>query len=135
MLRPDLLPHPLAKTPEDIETERCCCYVGWSRHMDRAYAVEDWPFDNKCRDLIFERPEEYLGYPDVDRPGHSRQAIGRMLEDMRPQGDGACDAFDDAEDAPQMLGGFVPWAVPAVPAEMKPPVEKSVGFVDDGEPF
>lgn len=65
MLRPDLLPFPKAVTPEDIETERCCCYVGWSRHMDRAYAVATWPFGNSSRgDLAFETPEEYLGNPD-----------------------------------------------------------------------
>lgn len=107
ILRPDLLPHPSATTPQDIHTERCCCYVAWTRAKDRIYAVSDWPFDGKSRDLAFDSPEEFM--PSLE---------------------------EEPVDSTVLAATQFQLPVKAEKVE-KPPVEKPepTGFVDDGEPF
>ena len=67
ILRPDLMPHPLAKPNQDgswsdeQQQEQNAQYVCWTRAKHRAYAVTDWPFGRgKNKSLAFERPEQIL---------------------------------------------------------------------------
>lgn len=46
ILRPELLPHPSAKTLDEKQQERNCCYVACTRARHRLYYIEDWPFGN-----------------------------------------------------------------------------------------
>jgi hypothetical protein len=59
ILRPDLLPHPLAKSDEEMEQEQNCCYVASTRARHRLYYVSNWPFggSNKMLFWTFNRPE------------------------------------------------------------------------------
>ncbi len=67
ILRPDLLPHPLAKSPEEIEQEMNCCYVVATRARHRVYYVNNWPFggSNKMVSWKFTSPEPKLSQREI----------------------------------------------------------------------
>ena len=57
LLRPDLLPHPAAKTEEDQQQELNAEYVAYTRAKNRFYYVDNWREKGKNIELIYERPE------------------------------------------------------------------------------
>lgn len=60
ILRPDLLPHPNAKQPDEIQQEINCQYVAATRARNRLYYITNWPFGNNRRSLTFNAPDENL---------------------------------------------------------------------------
>ena len=64
VLRPDLMPHPLAKANEDgswsdeQQQEQNAQYVAATRAKSRLYYISDWPFDQKTKYLSYEEPDE-----------------------------------------------------------------------------
>ena len=123
-LRPDLLPHPLAKPNPDgswsdeQQQEQNAQYVCVTRARHRFYYISDWPFGRKPGALAFEGPIPQFG-GDYAHPEENEELF-------------ACD------------WGVSPSNPIVTPVPVKPPVQKTMdlkpepvkgNFPDDGEPF
>lgn len=68
VLKPDLLPHPAARTEKELKQERNIAYVGDSRPRHRLYYVSTWPFDEKNKHLTFTHPQSVEELTGQRRP-------------------------------------------------------------------
>jgi superfamily I DNA/RNA helicase len=100
VLRPDLMPHPLAKPNSDgswsdeQQQEQNAQYVCGTRARSRLYYVHNWPFDNKTQGgLVFEYPDEAFGEKRDERFS-SPATVAKQL-DVEHQPSLSLDGFVD----------------------------------------
>jgi ATP-dependent exoDNAse (exonuclease V) beta subunit len=76
ILRPDLLPHPRATQPEELEQEENACYVAATRAKHRCYYIGNWPFGNGSK------LSEWEGLPDQKRLQVSPMGVAKKEFDV-----------------------------------------------------
>jgi hypothetical protein len=127
VLRPDLLPHPNAKTPEEIQQEMNACYVAATRARNRLYYVVNWPFGKSPGPLNWEL--EFSSVPTVPaRNGFNNKTNTR--DEGHPWQYGPGDHLTGPE-RKAVSAGRDP-RPPAPPVQRNPVVQEDA---DDGEPF
>jgi len=136
ILRPELMPHPRAKSEDEIQQEMNACYVGATRPRHRLYYVTDWPFGNgKPSKRVQSRPVTAA----VDEAGHMGGVEGgNSIIVSKP--DGSCyfdmPAYDkavkqlEAANSVQISGVASTHVVKDTIRDIPAPK-----FVDDGKPF
>lgn len=105
ILRPDLLPHPNAKSAEELQQESNAEYVGYTRARHRLYLIENWPFDGKNKMLNYRIPE----FPSTairEEDAYESENIDNSVKNIEQD--------------------------PVVPVNK---LNNSESFVDDGKPF
>jgi ATP-dependent exoDNAse (exonuclease V) beta subunit len=113
ILRPELLPHPSAKTADELQQETNACYVAGTRAKNRLYYVVDWPFGNKHkkRNMSWDRPN-----------GANLQGV---LEDMEQE-------LSGEEDEPTIPA---PAKKSRKPRTKRDKTNEAEGGIDDEKPF
>lgn len=147
VLRPDLIPHPRAKSPEEVQQERNAEYVCYTRAKKRLYLVENWPFDGrgKGNKMLYYSPPQFPGAGFRDDPEQyiEEECEERKYEEIYEPSDRPkyFHKLPDSHESPERtrLGNKLKELhdefISIKREEKEAELEAKRQLIDDGEPF